>query len=48
MYSILQKKIMTYAKSDDLIELVKWLENKIDELEKPVQPDPQHEADPFF
>lgn len=42
------KKIMTYAKSDDLIELVKWLENKIDELENPVQPDPQHEADPFF
>lgn len=42
------KKIITYAKSDDLIEKVKWLENKIDELENPIQPDTPADLEPFF
>lgn len=42
------KKIITYAKSDQLKNLVEWLRNKIDEIENPIQPNASVETDPFF
>ena len=42
------KKIITYAKSDQLKDHVEWLKNKIDELENPTQPDLPDDFETFF
>ena len=42
------KKIVTYAKSDSLKELVEWLKNKIDEIENPTKVDPAYDIESPF
>jgi predicted nucleic acid-binding protein len=42
------KKIVTYAKSNQLKTHAEWLKNKINELESPIQPNTADNLEPFF